>query len=133
MARLSKEQKAHLDGMAHALKIVKEDGIEGLEKEIKFRGIINTPLNVSSKELIAFSREYAVKEIHFMAIAAAMTLTKELMLPFASVKEYLTAFNNRMQEYRYNQQQYEEDCKKLNRSIGIKEICKEYMEEENAE
>ena len=133
MARLSKEQRAYMDGMVHALKIVKEDGIDGLEKEIRFRGIINTPLKVSSKELVACARAYSKKELLFMATAAAMTLTKELMLPFASVKEYLTAFNNRIQEYRYNQQQYEEDCKKLNRSVGLNEICKEYMEEENAE
>ena len=59
MAKLSKEQRAYLDGMAHALKIAKEDGIDGLEKELRFRGIQSAPLNVSSKELIMCAMEYA--------------------------------------------------------------------------
>ena len=68
-----------------------------------------------------------------MATAAAMTLQKDLALPLVVIKEYLTAFNNRVQEYRYSQEQYEKDCDKLNKSLGLNEICKEYMEEQNAE
>jgi len=133
VAKLSKEQRAYMDGMAHALRIAKEDGCEQLEKELQFRGIVNTPLNVSSKELIACAREYAKSELMFMATAAAMTLQKDLALPLVVVKEYVTAFNNRVQEYRYNPEQYEKDCDKLNKSLGLNEICKEYMEEQNAE
>lgn len=133
MAKLSKEQRAYMDGMSHALRIAKEDGCEQLEKELQFRGTVNTPLNVSSKELIECAREYAKSELMFMATAAAMTLQKDLALPLVVIKEYLTAFNNRVQEYRYNQEQYEKDCDKLNKSLGLNEICKEYMEEQNAE
>ena len=133
MAKLSKEQRAYMDGMAHALKIAKEDGIEGLEKEIQFRGLASAPLNVSSKELIACAREFAKKELLFMATASAMTLQKDLLLPLVIVKEYLTAFSKRVQEYRYDQRRFEEDSEKLNRSVGLNEICKEYMEEQNAE
>lgn len=133
MAKLSKEQRAYMDGMAHALRIAKKDGCEQLEKELEFRGIVNTPLNVSSGELVACAREYAKKELLFMATASAMTLQKELSLPLVVMKEYLTVFNNRVQEYRYNQEQYERDCDKLNKSLGLNEICKEYMEDQNAE
>lgn len=129
MAKLSKEQRAYMDGMAHALKIAKEDGLDGLEKEISFRGIQGTPLNVSSKELIVCAREFAKEELHYMSTASAITMTEDLRLPLAVVKEYLTAFNNKVQEYRYNPQQYEEDNKKLNRSLGLNQICKEFMEE----
>lgn len=133
MAKLSKEQRIYMDAMAHSLKIAKEDGIEGLEKELKFRGIFNLPLNVSGKELTACAREHAKVELLFMATASAMTLQKDLLLPLVVVKEYLTAFNNRVQEYRYNPERFEEDSEKLSRSIGLNEIYKQYMEEQNAE
>lgn len=131
MANLSKEQRAYMDGMAHALRIAQKDGLEQLEKELEFRGIHNTPLNVGSKELIACAREYAKSELQFMATASAMTLQKDLVLPLVIVKEYLTAFSGRVQEYRYNQEKYEKDCEKLNKSLGLNEICKEYLEEQN--
>ena len=35
MGKIDKEQKARMDGMAYALKIAKEKGIDGLENEIK--------------------------------------------------------------------------------------------------
>lgn len=133
MAKLSKEQRIYMDAMAHSLKIAKEDGVEGLEKENKFRGIHNLPLNVSSKELLACTKKYAQKELLFMATATAMTLQKDLLLPLLVIKEYLTAFNNRVQEYRYNPERFEEDSEKLSRSIGLNEIYKQYMEEQNAE
>ena len=43
MAKLSKEELARRDGMKFALKIAKEKGIEGLEEEIKYRGINGRP------------------------------------------------------------------------------------------
>lgn len=36
--KLSKEERARRDGMAYALKVAKEKGVEGLEEEIKRRG-----------------------------------------------------------------------------------------------
>ena len=89
MAKLSKEQRAYLDGMAHALKIAKTVDIEGLEKEIEFRGLHNVPLNVSSTELIACSREFAKKELYYISTAMASTLTDQLKIPLAKMKEYI--------------------------------------------
>lgn len=56
MARISKEQQLHLDGMAFAYRIAKAGGVEALEKEIAYCGINNIPLNVSSQELTAVAR-----------------------------------------------------------------------------
>lgn len=51
MGKIDKEQKARMDGMAYALKIAKEKGIDGLENEIKARGILGVNLTVDSKTL----------------------------------------------------------------------------------
>lgn len=45
--KVTKEYKFEMEGMAHALKIAKERGVEGLEKECKIRGCSKMPLIVS--------------------------------------------------------------------------------------
>ena len=45
MAR-DKLLEGHMQGLAYALKIVREGGVEALEKEIKMRGITNIPITV---------------------------------------------------------------------------------------
>lgn len=50
MAR-DKYMEGRNEGMAFALKIAKERGIEGLEEEVKMRGITNLPTSVSRKAL----------------------------------------------------------------------------------
>lgn len=59
------------DGLALALKIVKEDGIEALEKEIKFRGVSNIHTPLAQKDL-----EKALTPIkeHTIATMLAMSI-----------------------------------------------------------
>lgn len=47
MAKANKEYQLRMDGMAYALKIAKENGIEELEKEVKFRNAHFIPLEIS--------------------------------------------------------------------------------------
>lgn len=49
--KISKEEQARRDGMAYALKVAKEKGIDGLEDEIKRRGCSIAPCTISQKEL----------------------------------------------------------------------------------
>ena len=91
------------------------------------------PLNVSSKELIAYSREYAKKELYYISTAMASTLTDQLKIPLAKMKEYLREFTNRVKLYRYDNERFEADCTRLSRSLGLNEMCKEYLEEEENE
>lgn len=45
------EEKARREGMAYALRIAKEKGIDGLEDDLKMRNAINLPIPVSKKAL----------------------------------------------------------------------------------
>ena len=46
-------QRGRDDGLQVALKIVKESGVEGLEREIKYRGLTGIHTSMSEKELTA--------------------------------------------------------------------------------
>ena len=130
MAKLSKEQKAYLDGMAFALKVAKESGIEGLEEEIKFRGITNAPLNVSAKELTVAARARAHEELLFVATASAATLADHIKMPPSRVLDYLKEFNHRVDIYRKDPDAFREAQQKLDRNLGLNEVCKSYVMEE---
>lgn len=47
MAKVNKEEQARREGMAYALKVAKEKGIDGLEEELKFRNATHIPVAVS--------------------------------------------------------------------------------------
>ena len=54
MAKLSKEEMARREGMAYALRLAKEKGIDALEEDLKMRNAIDLPLRVSKADLDKF-------------------------------------------------------------------------------
>lgn len=131
MANFNKERRAYNDGMAHALKIVQQSGIKGLEEELKLRGIKDLPLNVSATELTAVARIRAKEELMMVATASASTLAEHIKMPPSMVLTYLKEFNNRVDLYRGNPEEYAAAQERLNRNIGLNEVCKSYtMEDE---
>lgn len=125
----SKEQRIYMEGMAFAYKIAKEQGLDALENEMKFRGVQNIPLNVNKAQLVAIAREWGKKELHIVAVASAATMVDDLKLPPGMCKEYLRYFNNRVSTYRDEPDSLEKDAENLNRNIGLNLICAQYMEE----
>lgn len=51
MGKIDATTQARMDGMAYALRIAQKEGVEGLEKELKRRGITGINLPVSHKEI----------------------------------------------------------------------------------
>lgn len=53
----SEYQRGRQDGLLLAAKIVKKDGIEGLEKELQFRGMTKINSGITRKELNSLSMQ----------------------------------------------------------------------------
>lgn len=51
MGKVDIQTQARMDGMAYALRIAKKEGVEGLDKELKRRGITGLGLPASHKEI----------------------------------------------------------------------------------
>ena len=51
MSNLKDYNRGRNDGLAMALRIAEEDGIEGLRREIKFRGVTGIHTALAKKEL----------------------------------------------------------------------------------
>ena len=130
---MKKTDEARLQGMELAYKIAKERGIEDLEKEIKWRGAHNVSLTVPRQELIMISREIAKEEFMLVAVSMAMTITGDMHMPPSITKDYLTKFNDRMDLYRDDKEQFEKDTALLNSDFAMLEMVKKYTEERDAE
>ena len=76
MAR-NKEGQARMEGMAQALRIAKERGIEGLEADLKMRNIIGLPVGISKAESDEFVRRTKLNVIDTVMTLAAVTLHDE--------------------------------------------------------
>lgn len=72
--KLSKEEMARREGMAYALKIAKEGGVEALEAELKRRNALYAPCTLSKKELDEFTNNVKVHTIGAVASLAVYVL-----------------------------------------------------------
>lgn len=63
MGKLIKELQWQQEGMIKALEIVKKDGADALEKEVKMRGFFRLPLSVSQKEW-DYTLNYLIENLH---------------------------------------------------------------------
>ena len=78
MAKATKEFEWRMQGMLYAQKIVKEQGPEALDKEIKMRGFWRTPLTMSRQEHDNFVLYVTQNMYHTMLTVIGMVLHDEL-------------------------------------------------------
>ena len=77
MSNLKDYNRGRNDGLAMALRIVERDGIEGLRKEIKFRGVTGIHTALAKKELDQASKQIKEMTLDTMIVLAVATLHDE--------------------------------------------------------
>lgn len=77
MAKINKEEQARREGMAYALRIAKEKGIDALEEDLKMRNAIGLPVGVDRKALNQFTENVKFNTVDTMVILMAVTLHDE--------------------------------------------------------
>lgn len=93
-AKWAELEQARRDGIGYALGIVREKGIEGLEKEIKFRNISRVSVAMSGKEYIELRENLGKKITQVVLTLAEITLRDE----FGFGKARLEKFADRLNE-----------------------------------
>lgn len=77
MSNLKDYDRGRNDGLAMALRIAEEDGIEELRKEIKFRGVTGIHTALAKKELDRASKQIKEMTLDTMIVLAVATLHDE--------------------------------------------------------
>lgn len=93
MAKLSKEEIARREGMAYALRIAKEKGIEALEEDLKMRNAIDLPCRVSKADLDKFSENVKYNIVFYIKILMAVTMHDEFGFGNKRIKQMFKRFD----------------------------------------
>ena len=93
--KTNKEEQARREGLAYALQIAKDRGIEGLEEELKFRNCTNIPIGINRKaadEAIQGIKEQTCDSITILAIS---TLHDEFGYGQKRAQQYIDRFEKK--------------------------------------
>ncbi len=93
MAKLSKEEMARREGMAYALRIAKEKGIDALEEDLKMRNAIDLPLRVSKADLSKFSENVKYNIVFYIKVLMAVTMHDEFGFGNKRIKQMFKRFD----------------------------------------
>jgi len=68
MSNLKKEEQMRREGMAYALRVAKERGIDGLEEELEKRNATEVPIRISTSQLKEFSQLVKHNVVFYMGV-----------------------------------------------------------------
>lgn len=93
MAKLSKEEQARREGMAYALRLAKEKGIDALEEDLKMRNAIDLPCRVSKADLDKFSENVKYNIVFYIKVLMAVTMHDEFGFGNKRIKQMFKRFD----------------------------------------
>lgn len=85
-------QQYRTDGMEYALRIVKEKGIEALEKEVKVRTWSGISLRITTEEINEASEKIKHMVLDTMTIMTVLTLHDEFGFGRKRIQQFLDRF-----------------------------------------
>lgn len=74
MAKRDKEYEARMQGMLYSVNVVKESGLEALEKDINKRGVLKAPLAYTDKQIDEFWKQLSENLYATMTCVTGMVL-----------------------------------------------------------
>lgn len=94
MAKRDKEYEARMQGMLYSVNVVKESGLEALEKDINKRGVLKAPLAYTDKQIDEFWKQLSENLYATMTCVTGMVLHDE----FGFGKQRLHKFREEFQK-----------------------------------
>lgn len=89
----NKEEQARMEGMAQALRIAKEKGIDGLEADLKMRNITGLPCAVSRAAMDECIMNIKYNVVDTFTILVAYTLHEKFGFGRGRLGRFIDAFN----------------------------------------
>lgn len=91
MAKMSKEEQARREGMAYALKIAREKGIDGLAEELRMRNILQMPIGIRREDV----RKADYQLTQFILLETLVTLRDEFDFGKKRAKQFRDRFESK--------------------------------------
>lgn len=112
-------------GLLMALKIVKDGGIEALEKEIKYRNLTGVSLNIPRKELEAATTTIRLRATEVAIAISLITLLDEFCFSKYQAKKYKEVFDKQVEDILNDEATLEGYLKRIEGDLGIRLIVRD--------
>lgn len=119
MAKVDKYEQARRDGIAYALKIAEERGIEGLREEIRYRNITRHPIGLEQAYLDEWFKNVKMAMVGAMKCASVMTLHDRFGFGNTRCSRYLDDFSDRVDAVFHDYASIEDFREVIKEEIGI--------------
>lgn len=115
-------------GMELALKIVKESGIEGLEKEIAYRGRTGLALTVTKKEISKVVDFMGERSANISILIALLTLKNEFCFSKLQANKFYDRFTEITKDMVLGDKGFEQEQEEIKKEYGIEINISEFEE-----
>lgn len=95
MGKISREEQWRREGMSYALKIAKEQGIEGLEADLKMRGAVGLPVPADKKALDECVENIKCNVVDTVVILMAAVLRDEFEFGRKRIQQFMDRFEEK--------------------------------------
>jgi hypothetical protein len=112
-------------GMAMALKIVRDGGIEALEKEIEYRNLTGVSLNITRPELEQATTAIRLRATEVAIVISMITLLDEFCFSKYQARRYKEVFDQQVDRVLNDEVTLNDYLKRISRDLDIKMVIRD--------
>lgn len=127
MSSLKKDEQLRREGMSYALRVTKEDGVEGLENELHRRNASEVPLRITKAQMQQYSESVKENVVNHILLLSLVTLRDEFEFGAKRLKQFQERFTDKASCIAGDWTTWEEQVKVLAEEVGIEYV--EYMKD----
>ena len=117
--------QGHNQGMAMALKIVRDGGIEALEKEIEYRNLTGVSLNITRPELEQATTAIRLRATEVAIAISLITLLDEFCFSKYQARRYKEVFDQQVDRVLNDEVTLNDYLKRISRDLDIKMVIRD--------
>ena len=127
MSSLKKDEQLRREGMSYALRVAKENGVEGLENELHRRNASEVPLRITKAQMQQYSESVKENVVNHILLLSLVTLRDEFEFGAKRLKQFQERFTDKASCIAGDWTTWEEQVKVLAEEVDIEYV--EYMKD----
>ena len=127
MSSLKKDEQLRREGMSYALRVAKENGVEGLVNELHRRNASEVPLRITKAQMQQYSESVKENVVNHILLLSLVTLRDEFEFGAKRLKQFQERFTDKASCIAGDWTTWEEQVKVLAEEVGIEYV--EYMKD----
>lgn len=113
------------EGLVMALKIVREGGIEALEKEIEYRNLTGVSLNIPWKELEVATTKIRLRATEVAIAISLITLLEEFYFSRYQVLKFKEVFDRKVDNILNDEATLDDYLNRIHDELGIEMVIRD--------